>query len=621
MNGHITDTSMINTLGSFHQGDEYQFGEYSRGRQCVSNSIAAIAYAQMNDIALWDSHDLDLILKEGGCLYQHIRPQQFFDQPISSGLLELDDIPLECDIFERHFSIIHSGNLYCDINKQAINSLLTQVSGNHNKSNAILVMGDQHGAYASGLIQCGENIFLFDAHSHSPITGMPCPDGKSILLFFNNTSRCADYIFQSATIRHVIQISLWKITINITGFYLGGNRFKEFSINSSVCVQNTIASITDNVNISKINENNKELPQSPVHSFQEVGDHTFTQRKEISSKQTTDITDYEEHLSLDRSDNNSSNICHMCLLNFSKSEELHSHELVCQGTNTNRKVLLNCKFCSKVIDHNKNLLSHERACERKIEHKQMSQQNKDVLLYCKFCSKVVDNKYNLSSHERACKRKIDHKQMSQQNKDVLLYCKFCSKVMNNKCNLSSHERACERKNKHKQMLEQNKHLLLYCKVCSKVMDNKPNLLKHEQLCGKKAEHKEMLQKKKTCTLEIHANMKRQLHLKNQYDQINSECDHISVKKKQVEQKIRDRQYEKSKLQSQLSNRIFHHDNNKLYSHLKKQINSLDEQISKFVLLVKQLSQDESELSNRKCGIEQEMKQMIIYQLIVKHDQH
>ena len=65
----------------------------------------------------------------------------------------------------------------------------------------------------------------------------------------------------------------------------------------------------------------------------------------------------------------------------------------------------------------------------------------------------------------------------------------------------------------------------------------------------------------------------QLHLKNQYDQINSECDNISVKRKQVEQKIRDRQYEKSKLQSQLSNRIFHHDNNKLYSHLEKQINS------------------------------------------------
>ena len=163
MNGHITDTSMINTLGSFHQGDEYQFGEYSCGRQCVTNSIASIAYTQMNDIALWDSHDLDLILKEGDCLYQHIRPQQFFVQPISSGLLELDDIPLECDIFERHFTIIHSGNLYCDINKEAINSLLTQVSGNHNKSNAILVMGD-HMVRMHQVLYSVEKIFFYLMH-------------------------------------------------------------------------------------------------------------------------------------------------------------------------------------------------------------------------------------------------------------------------------------------------------------------------------------------------------------------------------------------------------------------------------------------------------------------------
>ena len=134
MNGHITDTSMINTLGSFHQGDEYQFGEYSRGRQYVTNSIAAIAYAQMsiaaiayaqmNDIALWDSHDLDLILKEGDCLYQHIRPQQFFDQPISSGLLELDDIPLECDIYLKDILKSFTVEIYivtCEsINKQLI---------------------------------------------------------------------------------------------------------------------------------------------------------------------------------------------------------------------------------------------------------------------------------------------------------------------------------------------------------------------------------------------------------------------------------------------------------------------------------------------------------------------
>ena len=70
---------------------------------------------QMTDIASWNSPDLDFILKEGDHLYRHIRPQRFFDQTISNGLLELDDVPLECDIFERCFKIIHQGNLYCDI--------------------------------------------------------------------------------------------------------------------------------------------------------------------------------------------------------------------------------------------------------------------------------------------------------------------------------------------------------------------------------------------------------------------------------------------------------------------------------------------------------------------------
>ena len=115
------------------------------------------------------------------------------------------------------------------------------------------------------------------------------------------------------------------------------------------------------------------------------------------------------------------------------SEELHLHELACESTNTNKNVLLHCKFCSKVIDHQINLLSHEWACERKIKQKQMSQQNKNLLLHCKFCSNVMDNKCNISSHERACERKIKHKQkLEQNNKDLLLYCKVCSTVMDNK---------------------------------------------------------------------------------------------------------------------------------------------------------------------------------------------
>ena len=119
----------------------------------------------------------------------------------------------------------------------------------------------------------------------------------------------------------------------------------------------------------------------------------------------------------------------------------------------------------------------------------------------------------------------------------------------------------------------------------------------------------MVQKKKTCTLDIYANKICQLQLNNRYDQINSEHDNVCLKRKQVEHKIRDRQYEKSKLQLQLDSQLLHHNKKKSYTHLENQINSLDEQVTKLRLLLEQLAQEETELYNRKCGIQQEMKQL------------
>ena len=119
----------------------------------------------------------------------------------------------------------------------------------------------------------------------------------------------------------------------------------------------------------------------------------------------------------------------------------------------------------------------------------------------------------------------------------------------------------------------------------------------------------MVQKKKTCTLDIYANKICQLQLNNRYDQINSEHDNVCLKRKQVEHKIRDRQYEKSKLQLQLDRQLLHHNEKKSYTHLENQINSLDEQVTKLRLLLEQLAQEETELYNRKCGLQQEMKQL------------
>ena len=181
------------------------------------------------------------------------------------------------------------------------------------------------------------------------VTGMPCPDGKSILLCFNNTSACANYIFKSTSIRNVVQISFWKVTINRTGFYLEGNRFKKFSVKSYACEKSTTVNTSESVNTSKIGEDHSGVALSHVHSSQEMSDQTDSEMSRKPSQKITNVTYYKECVSSEISDNTVySDTCHVYSKNFNNLEELHLHQLACQNTNTNETVLLHCKFCSKV---------------------------------------------------------------------------------------------------------------------------------------------------------------------------------------------------------------------------------------------------------------------------------
>ena len=200
--------------GTFHQGDEIQFTEYSGGRQCVTNSAAAIAFSKICDLRQWRSEHLDQILKAGDILYQQIRPVDFFNHhPFDNGLLELNDLPSKCDIFSKQFEIHSNGSMYCDINITKICDCLRNVCQHPSNCDAIIVMGDQYGAYASSLIYCNQKIYIFDPHSLSHVTGMPCADGTSILLTFDSIFRCAEYLVFCANIRHAIQLSVWKLVI------------------------------------------------------------------------------------------------------------------------------------------------------------------------------------------------------------------------------------------------------------------------------------------------------------------------------------------------------------------------------------------------------------------------
>ena len=156
---------IVYLYGTFHQGDELQFINYSCGCQCVTNSVSAIALSKICPIKEWTSEHLDQILKTGDVLYQQVHPVEFFDQhPLDNGLLELQDLPVECDIFNRHFEMHSNGSIDCCINVAEIRKCLCKVSQHPWDCEAIIIMGDQYGAYASCLIQYSEKIYISLIH-------------------------------------------------------------------------------------------------------------------------------------------------------------------------------------------------------------------------------------------------------------------------------------------------------------------------------------------------------------------------------------------------------------------------------------------------------------------------
>ena len=95
---------------------------------------------------------------------------------------------------------------------------------------AIIIMGDLHGAYASCLIQYNKKIYIFDPHSLSHVTGMPCANRTSVLLVFDNISKCAEYLVCCANAHHVIQLSMWKLVVSKMQQYQCGEKVLKFPI-------------------------------------------------------------------------------------------------------------------------------------------------------------------------------------------------------------------------------------------------------------------------------------------------------------------------------------------------------------------------------------------------------
>ena len=319
-----TQLNIVYLHGTFHQGDNLQFTDNSRGRQCVANSIVAIALTKVCTIKQWTSEHLDQILKAGDVLYQEIRPAQFFQQnPQDSGLLECEDIPSNCYLFNTHFMISNNGSIYCGIDVTKIRNCLYEMCQETENYDAIILMGDQCGAYASSLIYHGGLSYIFDPHSLNPITGMPCANGTSVLLTFKNISECAEYLVQCAHGRHAVQLSVWKLVVTRIEQYECGDK------------------------VSQHLQKNPQMDSTLSHTFYEE-EH---KRRKGSATDSPCPSTFCKSASMKSQTSKPQN-----------GNNLITHQNICEQKETGTIYI--CQICSRVFDKKRNFVSHQKSCKK-----------------------------------------------------------------------------------------------------------------------------------------------------------------------------------------------------------------------------------------------------------------
>ena len=202
--------------GTFHQGQTDQFSDQSVGRQCVPNSVAAIAFSKLKHTTKWASLHMDNILQEGDALYKQMHSPHVF--------LELEELPTHTKPFSNDFTIYKMSDIYGTIHKTVIEKALNAVFPTGTNGDAVLLLGDQKGAYASSVMYVDGKYYIFDAHSRSMTSSLPSEHGSSVLLEFYNLSVCANYVTQIANILHVVQFTVWKVTADHVQVYQIGNK-------------------------------------------------------------------------------------------------------------------------------------------------------------------------------------------------------------------------------------------------------------------------------------------------------------------------------------------------------------------------------------------------------------
>lgn len=177
---------------------------YTQGVQCVTNSLCAVTFTTLKDITTWQPCDMDTILCSGDKLYKSISSVPRY--------LEMADLPSVINVFQKTFSVTQLPSSVTSVLAATIRPALDAFSRGPS-SYAILFLGSTSGAYSSSLHFHKQHYFIFDPHARSPETGYPHPDGKSVVIQFEESTSCALYIKNLAQHLHAKQLNICPIQL------------------------------------------------------------------------------------------------------------------------------------------------------------------------------------------------------------------------------------------------------------------------------------------------------------------------------------------------------------------------------------------------------------------------
>ncbi|XP_063436496.1 uncharacterized protein LOC134717928 [Mytilus trossulus] len=172
--------------GSFHQGDD-RFRNNS-GKQCVANSLTAIAYSKLSLIDNWNTSFLDKILIEGNILYTWIHGDH--EELLVTELpkmVEIRDMIVKCNRKESIFALIdNTGKIEFNV-----------LSLDHALQEALI---DSDGCFVcvkgftSAIIRQNEKMYLFDSHARNCF-GLQDSCGKSVVIQINDVNSLYQHFY------------------------------------------------------------------------------------------------------------------------------------------------------------------------------------------------------------------------------------------------------------------------------------------------------------------------------------------------------------------------------------------------------------------------------------------